>query len=932
MTKKKKEDLPQKTDLYPWVDEANHKIIPQTNEGEQSILEEPVKVRYDWGQSWGRANIIEPFGLWLYAGIYAIIVYFLMDRGTGNYDASISALMLPIIPLILNGFNGKSNFYRALFFTILVTVGLIIPFHNEGLIEIEDIWVISQLLTVVDFVTPYLNNFNLFEFGNLNSLTQEYLLVGVIVGFLIIELVLLLIYALIVTLMKRNKQSLFITNKYFYFIEKEKTTGLLVLKALIMMLVSPLEFKKHYNRFRYIRKQLKYSKGQAIFEYARLGREDISDLTKIYKSRTNRVIFGILCFIPAVLLIIDYIDVVDYVLFGVVPLNYIIALVPIAFGLYFIIKKPSDKVTLKLNFEIKNAEGSLIEYRKYSNIALYNLKKEISEYFKAEKEIIKSPNYEDYYITKNGKPVFDIYSYRYMNAGARLDKVAFFVILLIGAVFIGFGLWNLYYLIIYVEENYFVGAEEYIEIIGYYLQSYGPYVIYALVGIWLITLMVSYFIVRLFGQLAAIFMYGSVILQIGFYGYLFYKLSGWEYHWIFLIPLALQVLVLTVWHKKLKLAIKFVKISSKTVVKLKGMVVAHLFQTMWVIGLSVLHFAITAVTFLHIHDASIMIFGYTINNTDTWVYAIICVFFVFLMYMVIFATLGIKMLMVHEYYRGGRANLFRSMRLVLKRWWQLMIYAFSSTIIHTIQFLTKLFKGEVKVTNLVEAASLTTELAPINPMAFDKEKTVIESEGGKPKTKKKKMPIYERIWFGLNYFTLPAVIIRDQKLLAAMASSVKLIVTKMADLYIKKSNVNKLFRLMQWVSIFLSGVVGAVIGAVLGKYFGFSDAQIYVIAGASAGLFYWIAGFTAAMILNDLNMTYIEVLYIYCYDRSNNRKGYSRFELKDADEIEKEFQKELEKQAEKEKKKESKRKKSKSISNEEIVTQLPQEEKPQTNN
>jgi hypothetical protein len=33
MTKKKKEDLPQKTDLYPWVDEANHKIIPQTNEG-----------------------------------------------------------------------------------------------------------------------------------------------------------------------------------------------------------------------------------------------------------------------------------------------------------------------------------------------------------------------------------------------------------------------------------------------------------------------------------------------------------------------------------------------------------------------------------------------------------------------------------------------------------------------------------------------------------------------------------------------------------------------------------------------------------------------------------------------------------------------------------------------------------------------------------
>jgi hypothetical protein len=71
-------------------------------------------------------------------------------------------------------------------------------------------------------------------------------------------------------------------------------------------------------------------------------------------------------------------------------------------------------------------------------------------------------------------------------------------------------------------------------------------------------------------------------------------------------------------------------------------------------------------------------------------------------------------------------------------------------------------------------------------------------------------------------------------------------------------------------------------------------------------------------------------MYIYCFDRNHDKKGYSRFEIKESDEIEKEFQKELQEQAEQERKKEEKQKK-KSADSEEVVTQIPDQEQPQQN-
>jgi hypothetical protein len=517
---------------------------------------------------------------------------------------------------------------------------------------------------------------------------------------------------------------------------------------------------------------------------------------------------------------------------------------------------------------------------------------------KRKEKAYKKMEYKEHYL-ENHK--FDLDAYRF--AGNRHIFLEIIMILLFVAYFVYGGI-MLYYAGDYIL-NLVTSNQNMIDVAATFIKEYRFEALVIFLGIYLITLWITYMVVKWFSKLAAWFLYGSFILEIGLFVALFFYVD-WAYNWVFLIPAVIQGLILIYWRNKIQRAVEYVKISSMAIWKERHMLIPQFIQTVWIIFLSFFHFVTTLTTFLDLNTFDSVTIGRVII-TDGWLYAIYSALFVFLVYIIMYSTIGMKQLMLHHWYRGGHLSYSRAYSMIVRRWRAFMGYALSSTIIHTIQFFYKLFKGEIKVTNAQEAAEVTKELTPDSPMSFDSDQG--KSSKKDDKGKKKKLSLHERIWMGLNYFTLPAIAIEDKNFAPALWRSLKIVAKSIPDIYIKKAHVNKLFRVMQWASLFLIGILGALAGGVFGKFaLGYSGAKLYAVVGIGISLFEWIGGMTAVLVLNDLNMAYITVMYIYTIDEENEMEGYNRFELEKQEKIEAKLNAKQKKKEEKHAKKDAKKK------------------------
>jgi hypothetical protein len=483
--------------------------------------------------------------------------------------------------------------------------------------------------------------------------------------------------------------------------------------------------------------------------------------------------------------------------------------------------------------------------------------------------------YEELYLP-DGK--FDLQG---MVTKEKLHYVGEIVLVFLFLTFFGYGWWNLYNLIVYLQGYFEVPHAVFDPIMGI-IKDYSWQTILVLIVVYFITLQVSYVVVRLFGKLAGVFLYGITIVQIVLFLVLYFYTDVWEYHWIFLIPVALQACVLLFWRKKLNLAIQYVKLSSAIVWNKRKLLIPQLVQTLWIIALSVFYFATTISVFFGITYVSgtFTIGSKTVEVTQGWIFAGYTALFVFCIYVVFYVVLGIKIDMVHSYVRsrGQEMSLGHAWSIARRRWWGLMGYAFYSTIIHMMQYFYKLVKKEIKPTSIVEAAKLTIEVIPSAPMSAD-------GKGGKSK----KPPLRERIWMGLNYFTLPALILEDRLFFSACLRSLKIVTHNIPDLYIKHANVDKLFKMMRVTAIFLNGLIGGIIGELLVKALSINPTWSYAVIAASVAVFVWIGGSTTVLVLNDLNLSYITVMFMHTIDDLNGKKDYIDFKLKPQEEIEAKF-------------------------------------------
>jgi hypothetical protein len=197
-----------------------------------------------------------------------------------------------------------------------------------------------------------------------------------------------------------------------------------------------------------------------------------------------------------------------------------------------------------------------------------------------------------------------------------------------------------------------------------------------------------------------------------------------------------------------------------------------------------------------------------------------------------------------------------------------MGYAFTSTIIHAMKFIRKALKGELKVTSVGDVIDLTREALPTDPGAFEK-----KSKLGR------KASLGERLWMGLNYFTMPAIVIEGHLFDRALFRSFKMLGHNIVDLYIKAANVNIVFRMMQYAMLVLSGAAGALLAYLFGRVLELNQEITLLAIGLAVPVFVAIGGVNATLILDNLNTAYITIMYIHTVDELNGKTGYTRFDL-----------------------------------------------------
>ncbi len=440
-----------------------------------------------------------------------------------------------------------------------------------------------------------------------------------------------------------------------------------------------------------------------------------------------------------------------------------------------------------------------------------------------------------------------------------------FVVLLF-ILYFAWGIYNLYFLGGEVRTAY--------NLSGFDISAYTNFLKIAGIAIgvvfliWIVSLALSYLFVRAFAEIVGVMMFGLCIIEIVLLGFLYWKIE-WQYNWIFLAAAIPNFLFLTIWYNKLKKAIYVFRMSTLVVAKQRELLLPQITQTLWILFLSLFHIITSFSTFLNItptEDLSFTLNGSEITLTAGIIYSIYTVLFVFCVFVVLFVSQGMKMLMIHNWYRGGESmGFWNAFRVIRYRWWGITGYAIASTAVRLVRWGAKLLKGELGPKNIQECFTKTGEFIPNQVNALQK---------------KKDTPIYERLWLGLNKYTLPAVVIENYHFVPALFRSLFLIIRDIPQQYIKASHVNVLFFVIKYALMVINGILGVLVGYFFGYLLGFESTMNFLFAGIGGPLFLWIGGGTSTLIVNDLNNSYITIMYIHTVDEMNKKEEYTIEKLK----------------------------------------------------
>ncbi|NVM55192.1 MAG: hypothetical protein HWN66_15915 [Candidatus Helarchaeota archaeon] len=126
------------------------------------------------------------------------------------------------------------------------------------------------------------------------------------------------------------------------------------------------------------------------------------------------------------------------------------------------------------------------------------------------------------------------------------------------------------------------------------------------------------------------------------------------------------------------------------------------------------------------------------------------------------------------------------------------------------------------------------------------------------------------VWFYVNYFTLPSIVIEDVPATTAIKRSAHRLFDNWVDVLLKEWGVSKVFGTLQFVIILLFAFGGGLLGFILWLIFPVIDVVIFIIIGVI--LFLFISTLISKPLLNLFNDIYLTFLFGFVIDKESNFK------------------------------------------------------------
>ncbi|MHA1650817.1 MAG: zinc ribbon domain-containing protein [Candidatus Helarchaeota archaeon] len=125
------------------------------------------------------------------------------------------------------------------------------------------------------------------------------------------------------------------------------------------------------------------------------------------------------------------------------------------------------------------------------------------------------------------------------------------------------------------------------------------------------------------------------------------------------------------------------------------------------------------------------------------------------------------------------------------------------------------------------------------------------------------------VWYYVNYFTLPSIVIEDVKATTAIKRSAHRLFDNWVDVLLKEWGISSVFNLLQFLIIILFAGAGALFGALISWIYGL-DLVVLIIVGVI--LFLFMSTLVSKPFLNLLNDVYLTFLFGFVIDKESNFK------------------------------------------------------------
>ncbi|MHA1129954.1 MAG: DUF6159 family protein [Candidatus Helarchaeota archaeon] len=128
------------------------------------------------------------------------------------------------------------------------------------------------------------------------------------------------------------------------------------------------------------------------------------------------------------------------------------------------------------------------------------------------------------------------------------------------------------------------------------------------------------------------------------------------------------------------------------------------------------------------------------------------------------------------------------------------------------------------------------------------------------------------VWFYVNYFTLPSIVIEDVKATTAIKRSAHRLFDNWVDVLLKEWGVGSVFNMLQLLIIILFAAAGALFGLILSWVYALTTNELIFMVVIGVVIFLFISLLVSKPFMNILNDVYLTFLFGFVIDKESNFK------------------------------------------------------------